>query len=542
MADDKSKAADQIEVAGHTSTSDADSKQERIGFAQERDMTLWQGMKMYPWSVFWSVMVSLIIVMEGYDIVLLGGLLPQHAFAKRYGTYNEEHGWQISGPWQAALNNSTTCGTIFGALANGFLTQRFGYRKTVLSALLFINATIALQVFATSAGMLVAGNFLCGLPWGLFSVLAPAYASEICPTPLRGYLANFVCFCWAAGMLISSGVQKAFSQVDGQSAYRIPYAIQWAWPLPICCILWFAPESPWILVRRGKDAEAEAIVKRLSAKNEPVNTTAVISMMQHTIIAEQQMEDGTSYWDCFKGTNLRRTEISCMVFMCQQFGGNAINGNAVYFFTQAGVGNEIAYKLSVGSLALSCIGVVASWYLIYHWGRRTLYVFDLIVSFIALIGVGTASTVSSSTTSSYIQAGIVLVSVLIGFATIGPICYAILAEVSSVKLRSKTISIARIAYYIAQIIVNTVQTYLINPNELNLKGKSAWVWSVTCAILIVWAYFRLPETKDRMFEEIDILFAHKIPARKFSTTRVDVFDHDAVKPLEEHDTGRKSDV
>ena len=43
-----------------------------------------------------------------------------------------------------------------------------------------------------------------------------------------------------------------------------------------------------------------------------------------------------------------------------------------------------------------------------------------------------------------------------------------------------------------------------------------------------WAYFRLPETKDRSPAELDKLFIEKVPARKFKTTVVDVFDDDTV--------------
>lgn len=46
--------------------------------------------------------------------------------------------------------------------------------------------------------------------------------------------------------------------------------------------------------------------------------------------------------------------------------------------------------------------------------------------------------------------------------------------------------------------------------------------------MFVWSYFRLPETWDRTYHELDILFAKKVPARKFGTTIADSFDeHEA---------------
>ena len=44
-----------------------------------------------------------------------------------------------------------------------------------------------------------------------------------------------------------------------------------------------------------------------------------------------------------------------------------------------------------------------------------------------------------------------------------------------------------------------------------------------CAILFIYFWFCLPETKDRAFAELDILFENHVPARKFRHTNVDQF-------------------
>lgn len=45
--------------------------------------------------------------------------------------------------------------------------------------------------------------------------------------------------------------------------------------------------------------------------------------MVHTTELEKEMETGSSYLDCFKGTNLRRTEIACGAFLAQITDGGA---------------------------------------------------------------------------------------------------------------------------------------------------------------------------------------------------------------------------
>lgn len=42
--------------------------------------------------------------------------------------------------------------------------------------------------------------------------------------------------------------------------------------------------------------------------------------------------------------------------------------------------------------------------------------------------------------------------------------------------------------------------------------------------MFVWSYFRLPETWNRSYHELDVLFAKRVPAREFATTVVDPFD------------------
>lgn len=50
----------------------------------------------------------------------------------------------------------------------------------------------------------------------------------------------------------------------------------------------------------------------------------------------------------------------------------------------------------------------------------------------------------------------------------------------------------------------------------NLLGKTAFFWGTLSLITTIWAYFRLPETKGRTFEELDILFLRGVNARAFA--------------------------
>lgn len=104
---------------------------------------------------------------------MIGNLFGQPKFQEHYGTWRGEGlGYQISAPWQAGLGNGTAVGTIFGAFANGFLTQKYGYRKTLLCSLVAVTGFIFITFFAKNLPMLLAGSILCGLPWGVFATMA----------------------------------------------------------------------------------------------------------------------------------------------------------------------------------------------------------------------------------------------------------------------------------------------------------------------------------------------------------------------------------
>lgn len=45
-----------------------------------------------------------------------------------------------------------------------------------------------ISFFAVRIKMFLVGQMLCGLTWGVYATTGPAYASEVCPLALRGYL------------------------------------------------------------------------------------------------------------------------------------------------------------------------------------------------------------------------------------------------------------------------------------------------------------------------------------------------------------------
>ena len=149
------------------------------------------------------------------------------------------------------------------------------------------------------------------LTCGLSKTLTTSYACEVVPTVLRPYVTAYVCMCWGAGILLSSGTVRATLTIDGDWAWRLPFCLQWIWPIPIALGAYLAPESPWNSVRRGKMDEARKSLIRLRQKgpDAEAEVEASLAYIIHTTNLEMAETEGGRFIDCFRGTNLRRTEI-----------------------------------------------------------------------------------------------------------------------------------------------------------------------------------------------------------------------------------------
>ena len=101
-------------------------------------------------------------------------------------------------------------------------------------------------------------------------------------------------------------------------------------PTPLAIIFFFAPESPWWLVRKGKFEEAAKSIARLGRKS-AVKPTETVAMMRRTVELEKT-DKKPGYIELFRGTDLRRTLIVSGVYAAQNLTGNLIANQAVYFF------------------------------------------------------------------------------------------------------------------------------------------------------------------------------------------------------------------
>lgn len=328
--------------------------------------------------------------------------------------------------------------------------------------------------------------------------------------------------CFVIGQLIANGIIAGTSQLDTHWAYSAPFAAQWFWPLVILIGWPFAPESPWWLVRKGRMEEAEQSLRRLASDKVDVKPT--LAMIVETDRLEQELEAGTTYWDCFSKVNLRRTEIAVGVYSIQVISGIYLVGYATYFFELAGLPTAKAFDMSVGFLVLGFVGTCLSWILLIKFGRRTIYNAGLAVLVVLLLIIGILDCVpgySSNTSVIWAQSSLMLIWNFCYDLSVGPVCFVILCEVSATKIRGKTIAVATAVQALLGIVMTIAIPYMINPDQGNLRGKIGFFYGGLSAIGLLWAWLRVPETKNRTYEELDIMFSRDVKTRQFRDYHVE---------------------
>ncbi|KAF7563238.1 hypothetical protein G7046_g869 [Stylonectria norvegica] len=510
----------------HDETINADilASEAKVAADAEHQMSLWQAIKTYPKAIGWSVLLSTTLIMEGYDLALLGSLYASPVFNKKFGSYNAaKDEYQVSAAWQSGLSNGARAGEIFGLIIAGWTSDRYGYKVTTIGSLVLMIAFVFVLFFAPNIKILVLGEVLCGMPWGAFQSVTPAYASEVAPTVLRPYLTTFINMCWVIGQFFAAAVNKGSVSRDDQWAYRIPFAIQWVWPVPILAGVIFAPESPWWYVRKNNRAAAKKSLLRLTSRNQPdFNVDETIALIEHTNELERESKEGVSYRDCFKGVDLRRTEIVIGIWLVQTLGGQNLMGYFSYFLKQAGMDPSNSFSLSMGQYALGMVGTAGSWFLMSRVGRRKIHFSGLCCQFLLLVIVGCLS-FSKNNGSVWAIGAVLIVFTFVYDFTVGPVTYSLVSELSSTRLKAKTIVMARAAYNASNIFVNVMTNYQLSSTAWNWGARTAFFWAGTCLLSAIWVFFRLPEPKDRTYAELDMLFDKGVSARKFSKTPIDPY-------------------
>lgn len=184
-----------------------------------------------------------------------------------------------------------------------------------------------------------------------------------------------------------------------------------------------------------------------------------------------------------------------------------------------------SFTMSIAQWVLGAIGAVLSWFFMGWWGRRSIYLWGQVGMSAVLFTIGCISFAGRhNEAASWAIGSMLLVYTFVYDATVGPVCYSLVAELLSTRLRTKTVVLARNMFNIAGIATNIMTPRMLNPTAWDWGAKAGFFWAGSCALCAVWTYIRLPEPKRRTYAELDILFERGISERQFKHIKVERLD------------------
>ncbi|KAH0863620.1 hypothetical protein HID58_080831 [Brassica napus] len=160
-----------------------------------------------------------------------------------------------------------TLGGLIGAVFSGKVADVLGRKRTMLFCEAFCLTGWLAVALAQDALWLDCGRLLLGIGVGLFSYVIPVYIAEIAPKHVRGS------FVFANQLMQNCGIALFFI---------IGNFIPWRWlaivgfvpcVLHVFC-LFFIPESPRWLAKKGRDKECRSALQRLRGPDVDISCEA----------------------------------------------------------------------------------------------------------------------------------------------------------------------------------------------------------------------------------------------------------------------------
>lgn len=453
----------------------------------------------------------------GYDWVVIGGAKPFYELYFEINQLPSLQGWAMS---------SALVGCIFGAILSGAVADRYGRKVPLIFAALLFSISAFGTGYVGSFTPFIIYRLIGGLGIGLASTLSPMYIAEIAPAKYRGKFVAINQLTIVVGILaaqitnylIAEPIPETLSpngileSWNGQMGWRYMF---WAELIPagaFFLLMFFIPKSPRFLVKINEDARAQNVLSKIGgleyAKQELKN-------IQLTL---QQSSKRKINFSDFSNPKVKPIIIIGIVLaVFQQWCGiNIIFNYAEEIFTAAGysVGDMLFNIVITGSVNL--IFTFVAMRTVDSWGRRKLML---------LGSIGLAVVYAILGGAYYFQFTgwpvllLVIIAISIYAMSLAPITWVVLSEIFPNRLRGAAMSVATFSLWVASFILTF--TFPILNSALGASGTFS-VYSGICVFGFLFIRKKLPETKGKSLEEIEIELTDEIEDLNMLKTKKEV--------------------
>ncbi len=449
----------------------------------------------YIWTI--SLIAALGGLLFGYDWVVIGGAKP---FYEKFFDLRDpaRQGWAMS----CAL-----IGCLLGAVVSGGLSDKFGRKRLlILSASLFAISSLGTGM-AFTFGRFVMWRIFGGIAIGLASNLSPMYIAEISPAETRGKLVSINQLTIVIGILLAQTVNWLIAEPVASSATTLDILNSWngqtgwRWMFGVTAIpslFFFAgmfaiPESPRWLAKNGKNREARAILSRIGGET---YADRAITDIESTLVNEIKK---VNFRDLLEARMVRILILGIGLAVFQQWCGiNVIFNYAEEVFSAAGykVSDILLNIVITGAVNLAFTFVAIA--TVDRAGRR-------ILMLTGAAGLAIIYTVLGACYQIHSQGLHMLFLVIAAIGcyacSLAPVTWVVISEIFPNRIRGAAVSVAVTALWAACFIL----TYTFPFLNRNLgPAKTFWIYATICVIGFLFIKVRLPETKGKTLEQIEL--------------------------------------
>ena len=386
----------------------------------------------------------------GFDTIVINGA--EQDIQRLWGLSGTMHGWVVS---------SALWGTVVGALAGGWVSDRYG-RKPTLGAIGFVYfASALLSALAPGPWSLMAARLLGGVGVGVSTIAAPVYIAEIAPAASRGKMTAAFQFNIVLGVLAALTSNLLLKDL-GDAAWRLMLGAQCVPAAVFVALVPFLVESPRYLEMKAAGGSTTAV---------PVS----------------------GFWS---RANLGPILLAFLVaFFNQMSGCNAVNYFAPRIFGMAGLGRDSQFLSSFGLGILNFASTFAGLWLIDRLGRKTLLLIGGVGYIISLF----AAALFFSLGCGPLSAAMIFLFMAAHAVGQGTVIWVLISESFPQRFRAQGQALGASTHWVFAALVA-----LLFPIAAERFAPAAifGFFGLMMVFHLLWVVFAVRETKGRALEDI----------------------------------------